>query len=111
MVYASNDLSISQLLDPLITQSKRTIDPAMRTNSIDLMRQLAMQGSAIGFQTLVGLDRSIAMGELVHVPLDAKGPVWSDLGIYVRAGRSVPAAVDLFLKILVEEIQMIEGAG
>lgn len=111
MVYASNELSIAQLLEPLITTSKRTIDPMMRTNSIDLMRQLAMQGTTIGFQTLVGLERPVALGELVHVPLDARGPVWSELGVYVRAGRSMPAAIDLFLKILVEEIQMIEGAG
>jgi len=27
----------------------------------------------------------------VHVPLDAGGPIWSDLGVYVRAGRAPPA--------------------
>jgi hypothetical protein len=46
----------------------------------------------------------------VHVPLDAGGPIWSDLGVYVRAGRSLPATLDVFLQLLAEEIARREQA-
>lgn len=111
MVHAGNDLSIAQLLEPLIARSNRAIAPITRTNSIDLMRQLAMEPPTIAFLTRIGLERPIAEGLLVHVPLDDRGPVWSDLGVYIRAGRSVPAAIDLFLQILVEEINMRDEDG
>lgn len=104
MVYASDDLSISELLMPLITKSNRTVSPIMRTNSVDLMRQLATEKPNVAFLTHVGLEDLIAAGELVHIPLDDKGPVWSDLGVYLRAGRSVPASIDLFLHLLTEEL-------
>jgi hypothetical protein len=47
-------------------------------------------------------------GRLVHVPLDANGPIWSDLGVYVRAGRALPSYVDRFVQILAEEISRRE---
>lgn len=103
LVVAASDLSIHHLLAPLIRQSNRTVEPIMRTNSIDLMRQLAQQSPVIAFQTPVGMERMIAAGDIVHVPF--AGPVWSDLGVYVRAGRSLPAPVDLFLQMLTEELQ------
>ena len=41
-------------------------------------------------------------------------PIWSDLGVYVRAGRSLPATLDVFLQLLAEEIaagEQVENAG
>ena len=103
LVFAANDLSIHQLLAPVVRQANRSVEPVMRTNSIELMHQLALKKPVIAFQTPIGLEKLIAAGDLVHVPL--AGPVWSDLGVYVRAGRSLPAPVDLFLQILTTELQ------
>ncbi|WP_319774053.1 LysR family transcriptional regulator [Breoghania sp.] len=103
LVMAARDLSINQLLAPVMRQANRQVDPVMRTNSIELMHQLVRTGEAIAFQTPIGLETMIESGALVHVPLN--GPVLSDLGVYVRAGRSLPAPVDLFLQLLTAELQ------
>ena len=39
-----------------------------------------------------------------------KGPLWSDLGIYTRAGRLLPTATDNFVQDLKAEIRRREQA-
>lgn len=106
----SGDLSIGPLLAPALARLPRNIQPVIRSSSIELMRELAERGIGIAFQTRVGLERLIAERRLVHVPLDAGGPIWSDLGVYVRAGRAPPATLDLMLQILAEELREREAA-
>ena len=71
-------------------------------------RQRRMDAGDIG-PLVVALARPLADGSLVHVPLDARGPIWSDLGVYVRTGRSLPGAIDSFLQLLGEEIAAREN--
>lgn len=110
VVMPSGDLSIGGLLAPAMARLPRSVQPVIRSSSIELMRELAERGTGITFQTRIGLERSIADGRLVHVPLDANGPIWSDLGVYVRGGRALPATLDLMLHILGEELQKREAA-
>ncbi|OWU68546.1 hypothetical protein ATO2_11745 [Roseovarius sp. 22II1-1F6A] len=106
LIWAGSDLSIAALLEPQVQALGRTVEPAIVTDSIDLTRQLAMTPPMVGFQTPIGLETAIADGRLVHVPLETnRGPIWSELGIYVRAGRSLPGAIDLFLQVLIAEMQ------
>nr|WP_284701289.1 LysR substrate-binding domain-containing protein [Rhodoplanes tepidamans] len=100
IILATPELSINQLLGPALARLPRSFEPCVTASSIELMRELAERGAGIAFQTRIGLERQLADGRLVHVPLDNGGPVWSDLGVYVRAGRSLPAVLDLFLQIL-----------
>ena len=108
LIMPMGDLSIGQLLAPALARLPREPPAVVRSSSIDVMRELAEQGIGIAFQTRIGLERSIRDGRLVHVPLDAGGPIWSDLGVYVRAGRALPATLDLLLAILIEELQARE---
>lgn len=106
LVGAGEDLAIASQLAPHFQKLGRVIEPAVVTDSLDLTRQLAMVPPMIGFQTAIGLETPIAEGKVVHVPLEAmREPIWSELGIYVRAGRSLPGAIDLFLQILIAELQ------
>ena len=110
VIMPMGDLSIGQLLAPAMARLSRNVDPIIRSSSIDLMHELAERGIGIAFQTRVGIERHILEGRLVHVPLDAGGPIWSDLGVYVRAGRALPATLDLALHILTEELRQREAA-
>ena len=78
--------------------------------SIELMQELVVRGHGVAFQTRVGLERKLADGSLVHVPIEAKGPLkgplWSDLGIYTRAGRLLPTTTDNFVQMLKAEIEI-----
>ena len=106
----SGDLSIVQSLAPAMARLSRSVQPIIRSSSIELMRESAKRGIGIAFQTRVGLEQDIADGRLVHIPLDADGPIWSDLGVYVRGGRALPATLDLTLHILTEELRESEAA-
>lgn len=55
--------------------------------------------------TVAAARRGRSDHRLVFLPLDnAGGPVWSDLGIYVRAERNLPAYTESFLQELVREL-------
>jgi DNA-binding transcriptional LysR family regulator len=110
LMLATPDLSINQLLEPVIAKTARQPKAVVTSSSVELMRELAARGTGIAFQTRLGLERQIADGAIVHVPIDAGGPIWSDLGVYVRAGRSLPATLAIFLQLLGEEISAREAA-
>lgn len=104
LIMAEHGLSVQALLLPALARLARPARPIVTSGSIELMRELAERGLGIAFQTRIGIEERIRAGRLIHVPLDAGGPVWSDLGIYVRAGRSLPATLDLVLQALAEEL-------
>ena len=105
VINALPELSIYHLLQPLIAQLSETPEPAIQANSIDLMRELAARGVGVAFQTQLGIGRLSRDSQLVFLPLDNAGsPVWSDLGIYVRAERTLPAFTESFLQELVREL-------
>lgn len=105
VIQALPELSIYHLLQPLIAQLSETPEPAIQANSIDLMRELALRGVGVAFQTQLGIGRLSREAQLVFLPLDNAGsPVWSDLGIYVRAERTLPAFTESFLQELVREL-------
>jgi DNA-binding transcriptional LysR family regulator len=109
IILATPDLSINQLLAPEIARISRVLEPAIMSGSVELMRELALRGVGVAFQTRIGLASAMASGRLVHVPLEANGPIWSDLGVYVRAGRALPTAVDRFVQILADELNRREA--
>ena len=105
VIHALPELSIYHLLQPLIAQLSETPEPAIQANSIDLMRELAARGVGVAFQTQLGIVRLTRDAQLVFLPLDNAGsPVWSDLCIYVRAERTLPAFTESFLQELVREL-------
>ncbi|WP_445491582.1 LysR family transcriptional regulator [Rhodopseudomonas sp. RCAM05734] len=109
IILATPDLSINRLLAPEISRISRALEPAVMSGSVELMRELALRGVGVAFQTRIGLTSAMASGRLVHVPLEANGPIWSDLGVYVRAGRALPTAVDRFVQILADELNRREA--
>lgn len=63
----------------------------------------------VAFQTRIGLEADLASGELMHLPLTDQGGRHSDLGLYMRAGRPLPVAVDAFARLMAEEIARRES--
>ena len=114
LILATPDLSITNLLEPVLSNGPSFLSPVITCGSIELMQELVMRGHGIAFQTRVGLERKLAEGSLVHVPIDAKGtelgPLWSDLGIYTRAGRLLPTGTDNFVQMLKAEIESRQKA-
>jgi DNA-binding transcriptional LysR family regulator len=113
LILATPDLSITSILESALAQGPSFLSPVISSGSIDLMRRLVLRGQGVAFQTRVGLETSLADGTLVHIPLDSNSkyhrPLWSDLGIYTRAGRVLPSTTDRFVQALAEELRAREG--
>jgi len=92
LILATPDLSITNLLEPVLSGGPSYLSPVITCGSVELMQELVIRGHGIACQTRVGLERKLDDGSLVHVPIDANGPLWSDLGIYTRAGRLLPTS-------------------
>jgi DNA-binding transcriptional LysR family regulator len=97
-------ISLNQLLAPAFLRLNVTPVASVSSNSIESIRAMVEMGLGIGLQTNFGLDQSLASGRMVHVPLDAGGPIISTVAAFTRGLRALPPAVDLFLQILAREL-------
>lgn len=106
LILPGPELSIRQHLQPLILNHKKPLTVLLESASVELAKRLAMRGMGIAFQTRIGIEDELASGKLVHVPLSSPQPLVSELGVYVRSGRTLPAALDAFIRAIAEEITL-----
>lgn len=99
------ELSMHALLQPIISHHKRPLQVLLETSSIELAKSLVERGVGIFFQSRLGLERELGDGRLVHVPLDTPATLYSELGVYVRAGRTLPPALDAFIRLATDTIE------
>jgi len=109
LILAAPQLSIHALMKPLLAHHKRALTVLLKTASVELAKTMVGRGVGVAFQTRLGLEREMADGRLVHVPLKAQIRLTTELGVYVRAGRKLPTAVEAFIRILAEEIERREA--
>jgi len=110
MILPTPDLSIRQLLEPSIARLPHLPQATIQSNSVELMRACAARNAGIWFHTRLGLEQSLDSGKIVFIPLESQGsPIWSDLGLYVRADRALPAYLDAFLQRLEAELKEQEA--
>jgi DNA-binding transcriptional LysR family regulator len=105
LILPENAISIMQLLAPAFMRLNVRPVAAVSSNSIDAIRSLVEMGVGIGLQTRFGLDRSLANKRIVHVPLDAGGPVLSTVSILARAQRALPDPVDMLVQLLTNDLR------
>lgn len=103
-------ISLNQLLAPAFLRLNVTPMATVSSNSIEAIRAMVEMGLGIALQTAFGIDQSLASGRIVHVPLDAGGPIVSTVAAFTRGLRVLPPAVDLFLQILAGELQLRQDA-
>lgn len=109
LILAREPLSIHAQLRPLIAHHRKPMTVLMESASVELAKKLCLRGLGLAFQTRIGIEDELADGRLAHVPLIGAGPVISELGVYVRSGRTLPPALDAFIRILAEEIARREA--
>lgn len=91
-------LSLRNLLDPIVRQHKLTVKPSFECNSLRLMAGLATNGTCIAFQTHVGIERELAEGSLVFVPLSDRRLPADRLVLLCRRGLDGRTAASTFLE-------------
>jgi DNA-binding transcriptional LysR family regulator len=110
LILADGQLSIRRLLEPYLEKLPASPLTVVESNSITLLKMLAMRGVGIAFQTKLGLEDEIARGLLVHIPIVSKQPILSTLGIFVRLERALPVAVEGMVRAIAEELALREEA-
>jgi DNA-binding transcriptional LysR family regulator len=105
LIMSDERLSLYKLLHPIIVQALRTITPTIEANSIELMKNLAERKLGIAFMSRIGLEKALSNRTLVHIPLEDRGPVYTELGLYSRADATLAPAVDAFARIAIEEME------
>lgn len=108
LILPSPELSMHGLLQPVIAHHKRVLQVLLETSSIELAKGLVERGVGLFFQSRLGLERELRERRLVHVPLDTPTPLYSELGVYIRAGRTLPSALDAFIRIATDAIAVRE---
>lgn len=109
LILPTPELSMHGLLQPVLAHHKRALQVLLETSSIELAKSLVERGVGIFFQSRLGLERELGEGRLVHVPLDTPTILYSELGVYVRAGRTLPPALDAFNRIVADAIETREN--
>lgn len=102
LLLPDRDITIDSLLAPAFAALKAEPTALLRANSIELLREMALRGEGVGFQTRFGMDRPLATGELLLIPLTP--PIRSRLQVVARAGRDLPLAATLLLDLLRDEL-------
>ena len=98
------DLSLFNLLEPMIRRHRGRFRIIAEVSSLVLMKHLTLRTGAISFQTHLGLENELQGGLLTAIPLHGAGAITTELGAYVRQGRSLPGAVNTFLALVSEAL-------
>jgi DNA-binding transcriptional LysR family regulator len=109
LILPSPELSIHTLLERQLRRFRGKLDVRAEVNSLELMRNLTLELNAISFQGSIGLETELASSRLVHVPLYGSGALVTDLGVYVREGRTLPLALEAFVAMVRDELAVREN--
>lgn len=89
---------IRQVLDAAAHKIGVALEPALESNSLDLLRLMSQDSEALSFSLAINLRPDLANDRLVSVPLDTTGtPAGVLVAGYLR-GRTLPVAAARFLE-------------
>ncbi len=95
---------IRSLLDRAAERIGLRLAPALESNSLDLLRLMSREGTALSFSLGINLRPTLADDGLVAVPMD---PGQVPAGLVVAGhlrGRALPVAAARFLELVVREL-------
>lgn len=96
-------------LAPYLAELSSSLAIAAEVESIELMRNLTLRLNAICFLTRLGIEAELRARRLVHVPLQSVGLSGADLGVYVRRGRGVSAALHALVALARDHLSGLES--
>mgnify|MGYP000132217106 CR=1 FL=1 len=87
LVLPDRSWPLRALLDGMLAGHGTESTVVTSSNSVEFLRSMINQQLGVGFQTPMGLERRLASGELVLVPLREQDAIRQRLCIRVRAGE------------------------
>lgn len=109
IILSDSSLALGLSVDEAISRSIIDLTRRSRTNSIALMVELARLNLGIALQTRIGVEKELADGSLIFVPLrDAKLPP-RRLMLLTRTEREMSEAASAFAALLARAIEPLDS--
>ncbi|MGR9193151.1 LysR family transcriptional regulator [Rhizobium leguminosarum] len=102
LVLADRSLSLREVVEATVP-ARATLVPVVETNSMELMKRLARTTPHITFLNRLDVDREMATGDLVFIPLTGTGSL-QRLNILHRARGSLSPAGSHFMQFAQERL-------
>jgi len=95
------------LIESLARQSGHVVNPALQTDSFELMGQFARQSGGVFFQLAVGVAAEVERGELVAIALADPPLAKGRLVLLARRGRTLSVPTSRFVHYLAEHMHAL----
>lgn len=107
VIFSDRSLTLGLSMEEALEGSVTGFMKRARTNSIELMVDLATRGLGVALQTRVGVEREIARGELVFVPVRDPKLRPRKLMLITRPKGEISEAASVLAGMLVKVIEAI----
>ncbi len=97
---------IRLVLDAAAERLGIALEPALESNSLDLLRLMSQGGEALSFSLAINLRPHLSRDGLVAVPLDLRGAPAGRLIAGCLRGRTLPVAAARFLEMTNRELTL-----
>lgn len=104
LVLPSPQFGVRGLLETAARRIGRVLEPAVETESFEMIRHYSSYQQAIGFQIPVGLKGS-ARPDLAMIPLSRKDSIGGELFVGHQRGRALPVAALKFARQVVTALE------
>ena len=109
IILSDASLTLGSSIEAAMLNSAVELQPIAVTNSIHLMAELAVLGHGVTFQSRVGVERELARGDLIFIPLTDPQLRPRKLMLIARAKVHLPAGPAALAAMLTEAIQRLDG--
>ncbi len=93
----SRKLAIGEAAHALIEASEVEANWLIESTSLRFMRQMALSGNHVAFQSLLGIEKERTSGDLVFIPLHPENIATTSLTLMVNASSKLALAPKAFL--------------
>lgn len=105
IVLADGNIATQKLMLPLIEKNKLTMHSILKTDSLELMRNLSRNGKHVMFGTKLNFENNNDNVKLVHIPLTDGGGVYAELGVFTLKNGKPEPATGRFLSLCTDALE------
>jgi DNA-binding transcriptional LysR family regulator len=110
IVLADPSISIHNMMRNAFRRSNLSLESAYETNSVELMKYLAIHDNAIVFLSAPDVSEEIRTGKVVYLPIMDRSLKNHPLSLIQRTSSSLGLAPGLFSEMLREELRQLTAA-
>ena len=100
---------LRQLLDREIKNSEQQLNIITSSNSVEFLKAMMDKELGLGFQTVIGIESQVELGELCHIPISIPKPVTQTFALCIKESSETKIEVEKTLNILIKRLTKYSG--